>query len=70
MKKSLIALAVAATTAAPMAASAAMLQAAGDQEGINLYGSFRPQFISVGSERIGDGGSRFGLKGITIWATV
>ncbi len=63
MKKSLIALAVAATVATPMAASAATLQAAGDQDGINLYGSLRPQFVSGGDESIADGGSRFGIKG-------
>jgi predicted porin len=63
MKKSLIALAVAATVATPMAASAAMLQAAGDQEGINLYGSIRPQWVSLKDDSITDGGSRFGIKG-------
>ncbi len=64
MKKSLIALAVAATAATPMAASAAMLQAANpDQSGINLYGSFRPQIVSQGSLSFGDGVSRWGLMG-------
>lgn len=63
MKKSLIALAVAATAATPMVASAAVLQAAGDQEGINVYGSLRPQFVSSGDEKIGDGGSRWGIQG-------
>ena len=63
MKKSLIALAVAATVATPMAASAAMLQAAGDQSGIDLYGSIRPQWVSLGDDVITDGGSRFGVKG-------
>ena len=63
MKKSLIALAVAATVATPMAASAAMLQAAGDQEGINLYGSIRPQWLSLSDDAIVDDGSRFGVKG-------
>jgi predicted porin len=64
MKKSLIAMAVAATVATPMVASAAMLQATGDQDAFDLYGSFRPQFISISNdEAIRDGGSRFGLKG-------
>lgn len=63
MKKSLIALAVAATVATPMAASAAMLQATGDQEGIELYGSIRPQWVSLDDDKITDGGSRFGVKG-------
>jgi predicted porin len=65
MKKSLIAMAVAATVATPMVASAAMLQAAGDQDSIELYGSFRPQFDNRGDEEtIRDGGSRFGLTGV------
>ncbi len=63
MKKSLITLAVAATAVAPMAASAAMLQAAGDQDGINLYGSVRPQVVSDGNTNFSDGGSRWGVKG-------
>ncbi len=63
MKKSLIALAVAATVATPMAASAATLQAAEDQDAISLYGSVRPQFVSGGDESISDGGSRFGVMG-------
>ncbi len=63
MKKSLIALAVAATVATPMAASAATLQAAEDQDAINLYGSLRPQFVSGGDESVGDGTSRFGIMG-------
>jgi len=63
MKKSLIALAVAATVATPMAASAAMLQAAGEQDGINLYGSFRPQFQAGADNEINDGFSRWGIKG-------
>ena len=64
MKKSLIALAVAATAATPMAASAAMLQASNpDQSGINLYGSFRPQIVNEGDLSFGDGVSRWGLMG-------
>jgi predicted porin len=64
MKKSLIALAVAATVATPMVASAVALQPAGDQDSINLYGSFRPQYLSTNAvERIADGGSRWGIKG-------
>ncbi len=63
MKKSLIALAVAATVATPMAASAATLQAAGDQDGINLYGSLRPQAVTGDDESVTDGGSRWGIKG-------
>lgn len=63
MKKSLITLAVAATVATPMAASAAMLQSAGDQDGINLYGSFRPQVVSTNDVIFDDGGSRWGFKG-------
>jgi predicted porin len=64
MKKSLIAMAVAATVATPMVASAAMLQSAGDQEGINLYGSFRPQYTNQDSASIiRDGGSRWGIQG-------
>jgi len=63
MKKSLITLAVAATAVAPMAASAAMLQASGDQDGINLYGSFRPQVVSEADVIFADGGSRWGFKG-------
>ena len=64
MKKSLIALAVAATAATPMAASAAMLQAANpDQSGINLYGSFRPQIVSQDTTSFSDGASRWGVMG-------
>ena len=65
MKKSLIALAVAATVATPMAASAAMLQAADpDQSGINLYGSLRPQYVNQGNgSEMGDGASRWGIRG-------
>ena len=63
MKKSLITLAVAATAAAPMAASAAMLQSAGDQDGINLYGSLRPQITSESNVNFSDGTSRWGIKG-------
>jgi len=63
MKKSLITLAVAATAVAPMAASAATLQAAGDQDGINLYGSVRPQIVEDGNTNFADGGSRWGMKG-------
>jgi predicted porin len=64
MKKSLIAMAVAATVATPMVASAAMLQSAGEQEGINLYGSFRPQYTNQDSASIiRDGGSRWGIQG-------
>ena len=63
MKKSLIALAVAATVATPMAASAAALQATGDQDAIDLYGSLRPQWVSDGTDSVSDGGSRFGIRG-------
>ncbi len=63
MKKSLIALAVAAVAATPMAASAAMLQAADEQEGIDLYGSFRAQFQAGADNEINDGYSRWGIQG-------
>jgi len=63
MKKSLIALAVAATVATPMVVSAAALQPAGDKDAIDLYGSIRPQWVSSGDNVVTDGGSRFGVKG-------
>ncbi len=66
MKKSLIALAVAATAVAstPMTASAAMLQAANpDQSGINIYGSLRPQYVYQDGSAFGDGASRWGIQG-------
>ena len=66
MKKSLIALAVAATAVAstPMTASAAMLQAANpDQSGINIYGSLRPQYVYEDGSSFGDGASRWGIQG-------
>lgn len=60
MKKSLIALAVAATAAAPMIASAA----SHGPSGATVYGSFRTQLVSNGGDLdIGDGGSRYGVKG-------
>ena len=64
MKKSLIAMAVAATVAVPTVASAVALQPAGDQASINLYGSFRPQYTNIDSASIiRDGGSRWGIQG-------
>ncbi len=60
MKKSLIALAIAATAAAPMAASAASHGASG----ATVYGSFRADLVSNGGDLdISDGGSRYGVKG-------
>ncbi len=53
MKKSLITLAIAAVVATPLTASAA-----------EVYGSFRTQLVSNGGDLdIGDGGSRYGVKG-------
>ena len=59
MKKTLIALAVASVVATPLAATAAS-----HGDAATVYGGFRVQLVSNGGDlNIGDGASRYGVKG-------